>query len=217
MKRTDRGPWGFNDRFMFNVAKERLEKISKEKQPFNMTIIGIDTHFVDGFKGEYTLDKYDTQYENVYATESKLIYDFVSWVKEQDFYEDTTIVIVGDHLSMQDSFFEEHNQELRKRYFLIINPEAETINYKNRLFTSLDTYPTVLAALGAEIEGDRLGLGVNLFSMKKTLSEKIGFNYLNKEITKKSTFYNEQILKGDYVVMIEDLKKETENKEVEEQ
>lgn len=217
MKRTDRGPWGFNDRFMFNVAKERLEKISKEKQPFNMTLIGIDTHFVDGFKGEYTLDKYETQYENVYATESKLIYDFVSWVKEQDFYENTTIVIVGDHLSMQDSFFEEHNHDLRKRYFLIINPEVKTINYKNRLFTSLDTYPTVLAALGAEIEGDRLGLGVNLFSMKKTLSEKIGFNYLNKEITKKSTFYNEQILEGDYVVMIEDLKKEKENKEVEEQ
>lgn len=215
MKRVDRGPWGFNDRYMFNIAKERLDIISKNKQPFNLTLIGVDTHFVDGFKGEYTLDKYDTQYENVYATESKLVYDFVSWVKEQDFYEDTTIVILGDHLSMQDSFFEGHDPDLRKRYFLIINPEVDTINYKNRLFTSLDTYPTVLAAIGAEIENNKLGLGVNLFSMKKTLSETYGFKTINKEIVKKSDFYNNTILGSDYVEMVEMIESE-ENMEVEE-
>ena len=111
---------------------------------------------------------------------------------------------------MQDSFFDGHNEELRKRYFLIINPEVETINYKNRLFTSLDTYPTILASLGADIEGDKLGLGVNLFSMKKTLSEKFGFEYVNDEITKKSTFYNSYILEGDYVKMMEELNNEEE-------
>ena len=116
---------------------------------------------------------------------------------------------------MQDSFFEGHNQELRKRFFLIINPEAETINYKNRLFTSLDTYPTVLAAIGADIEDNRLGLGINLFSMKKTISEKHGFDYVNEEITKKSKFYNKIILGSDYVEMVEQIEN-NEDIEIEE-
>lgn len=207
LKKADKGPWGFNDRYLFNVAKERLDILSKNNLPFNLTLVGVDTHFIDGFKGEYTIDEYDTQYENVYATESKLIYDFVSWVKEQDFYKDTTIVIIGDHLSMQDPFFEGHNQDLRKRYFLVINSLVDTNNYKNRLYTSLDTYPTVVAAIGGEIEGNKLGLGVNLFSMKKTLAERddFDFDYINEEIVKKSDFYNDKILGSDYEKMMEEL------------
>ena len=95
MKEKDKGAWGFNDKYMFDIAKKRLKKISKSSQPFNLQIISIDNHFPDGFVGDYTLNKYKTQYENVYATDSKLIYDFVSWIKKQDFYKDTTILVVG--------------------------------------------------------------------------------------------------------------------------
>ena len=35
---------------------------------------------------------------------------------------------------------------------------------KNRDFSTLDFFPTTLASLGVQIEGDRLGLGTNLFS-----------------------------------------------------
>ena len=117
---------------------------------------------------------------------------------------------------MQDPFFEEHNQDLRKRYFVVINPLVDTNNYKNRLFTSLDTYPTVISAIGGEIEGNKLGLGVNLFSMKKTLAERddFDFDYINEEIVKKSDFYNEKILGSDYEEMIEELGlEETEEEE----
>ena len=49
-------------------------------------------------------------------------------------------------------------------------------------------YPTTLAALGVKIEGERLGLGTNLFSDKSTLSEKYGVEYVREEIEKKSSF-----------------------------
>ena len=55
-------------------------------------------------------------------------------------------------------------------YNTIINSKVEPKNYKNRTFTSLDMYPTILASLGVEIEGNQLGLGVNLFSNKKRVS-----------------------------------------------
>lgn len=192
----DKGKWGFTDKYLFDTAKKRLEIISKNGQPFNLNLITIDTHVKDGFAGDYTVNKYDTQYENVYATESKLIYDFVNWVRGQDFYENTTIVIVGDHLSMQRDFFRKRKIKKEDRYVYncIINPTTKTDNNSNRITTALDTYPTIVAAIGGKIEGDKIGLGVNLFSNKKTLVEKYGIDYLDNELQKKSNFYNNKIL-----------------------
>lgn len=38
---------------------------------------------------------------------------------------------------------------------------------KKRKYTIFDDFPTTLSAMGAQIEGDRLGLGTNLFLRKK--------------------------------------------------
>ena len=199
MKKSDKGKWGFNDNYLFETAKKRLEVISKQDKPFNLELITIDTHFTDGFIGDYSLNKYKTQYENVYATESKLIYDFVNWVKKQDFYDNTTIVIVGDHISMQTSFFRKHHAKDRYVYNCIINPAVKNANNKNRIITALDIYPTTIASIGGIIDGDRLGLGSNLFSNKKTLAEEYGVKYLDKELQKRSEFYNNSILNDEYL------------------
>jgi len=58
-------------------------------------------------------------------------------------------------------------------------------------------YPTTLAALGATIEGDRLGLGTNLFSNIETLAEKYGVEYVREELEKKSAFYNKKLIYND--------------------
>ena len=59
----------------------------------------------------------------------------------------------------------------------------------NREATTLDMFPTTLAALGVSIEGDRLGMGTNLFSDEETLAEKLGIEKLNEELMYKSKFY----------------------------
>lgn len=50
----------------------------------------------------------------------------------------------------------------------------------------MDDFPTTLAALGVQIEGDRLGLGTNLFSEVPTLLEKYGMEELSIELGKRS-------------------------------
>ena len=199
MKKSDKGKWGFNDKYLFDTAKKRLEVISKQDEPFNLELITIDTHFTDGFIGNYSESKYKTQYENVYATESKLIYDFVNWVKQQDFYDNTTIVIVGDHISMQTNYFRKRNVKDRYVYNCIINPVTKTNNNKNRKITALDIYPTIVTSIGGIIENDKLGLGVNLYSDKKTLAEEYGVKELDKELQKRSKFYNKVILNDKYL------------------
>ena len=77
---------------------------------------------------------------------------------------------------------------------MFINSNVKTNNTKNRLFTAFDIYPTTLAAIGAQVDGDRLALGTNLFSDKKTLMEELGKNKFTKEVAKISKYYNKKIL-----------------------
>ena len=46
--------------------------------------------------------------------------------------------------------------------------------------------PTTLASLGVQIDGNRLGLGTNLFADMDTWTEVYGYENLNRELTKKS-------------------------------
>jgi phosphoglycerol transferase len=123
--------------------------------------------------------------------------DFIDWIKQQDFFENTTIVLCGDHLT-QDSMYAEREGLTgydRRTYTAIINP-APGVSYtgEGRQYTTLDLYPTTLAAMGVEIEGDRLGLGVNLYSDTPTLVEEYGNEYLNIELMKNSKLYKNKLL-----------------------
>jgi phosphoglycerol transferase len=196
MDKSDIGAWGFNDKYLFEVAKKRLDVLSKKDEPFNLQLITIDTHFIDGFVSDYSETKYKVRYENAYSTTSKLISEFINWLKAQDYYDNTTIVIAGDHLTMQSNIFKDKKTTNRYVYNCIINPRDKVANYNNRIITALDSYPTIVYSIGGNIEGNRLGLGVNLFSNQKTLSEKYNFEYIFKELKKKSKFYD-MILSGE--------------------
>lgn len=83
----------------------------------------------------------------------------------------------------------------RTVYNVIINSDLEPSNTSNRYFTTMDMFPTILASLGFQIEGDRLGIGTNLYSGKETVTEQMGMEKYRKEIAKNSRKYNRTILK----------------------
>ena len=94
---------------------------------------------------------------------------------------------------MQKIFFKGIKKEDRYAFVCYINASIEPVNKENRIYTALDTYPTILGAMGVDINGNKLGLGVNMFSEEKTLAEKYSFSYVDKELQKKSKFYYETI------------------------
>jgi phosphoglycerol transferase len=123
------------------------------------------------------------------------VYEFVTWIQQQDFYENTTIIISGDHLTMDPEILESLDENYtRTIYNCIINSAVKPVQEKNRQFGAFDMFPTTLAAMGVEIQGNRLAMGTNLFSAEKTLTEKYGQAFLNDELQKNSEFYNETIL-----------------------
>lgn len=185
--------WGFEDKKLYSYAKEELLKLAAEDTPFNFSLLTVDTHFEDGYVCEDCVDLYGNQYANVWRCASRQLDEFVSWIQQQAFYENTTVVILGDHLTMDVDFFDDINVN-RGVYNAFINTDVIPIEDKNRQFCTMDFFPTTLASLGVEIEGDRLGLGTNLFAEKATLMEEVGHQYMDSELRKYSKFYNEELM-----------------------
>ncbi len=185
--------WGIEDKKVLEFSKDEILELSKQNEPFAFVLFTMDTHFKDGYLDE-TCDKpFKEHLANSYACSSKMINEYLNWLKEQDFYENTTIVLMGDHQVMQDSFYKDHKEYDRVNYNAIINSVASG-NTKNREFSQFDMYPTILASMGASIEGNRLGFGANLYSEEKTMLEILGKDKFDKEILKKSEYYDKNIL-----------------------
>lgn len=189
--------WGFEDGKLFEFAKTEILNKANEEAPFNFTMLTANTHHIDGYLEKEAPERYQEQYENVYAYTADQLVDFVSWLKEQPFYENTSIIISGDHLSMDNSYFERKDMGdyQRQVFSLFLNSQIEVDPSEKRNFSTMDMFPSTLATLGVTIKGNRLGLGTNLFSPTPTLLEEYGFEKTVEQLSQSSNFYNINILK----------------------
>lgn len=184
--------WGIEDKKVFEYSKGEIEKLAKKKEPFAYILFTTDTHFPDGYLDETCDTPFNEHLANSYACSSKMVNNYIEWLKKQDFYDNTTIVIMGDHKVKQDSFYNKYKDYERVNYNAIINSVVKG-NNKNRKFSQFDMYPTILASMGVKIEGEKIGFGVNLFSGEKTMIELLGKEKFDQEMFKNSDYYNENI------------------------
>lgn len=189
--------WGYEDEKLFEYAKEEVTSLASLDKPFHLTMLTVDTHHPYGYKDRHYQDEYPERLSNIIRGNSKKVGEFIDWLKQQSFYKDTTILISGDHVSMAAEYIQHTYDKNYERTIIhaILNSQVDTKHCKNRKLTSFDIYPTILAALGVHVEGDKLGLGVNLFSEHKTLAEEIGVKQLDEELRKQSLYFKEKILK----------------------
>lgn len=196
--------WGFEDDKLYEFTKEELTRLSKTGKPFNLTIENADTHRPGGYVTPGKKCPFKGHYANAIWNSDRDVQKLIEWIKAQPFYENTTVILVGDHKSMETDFFRENGftkDYYRTTYNLILNPDPSVANpsdkiTKNREWSNWDYFPTIVASLGGKIDGERLGIGTNLFSGKKTLYEEKGVEYVNEELEKKSVLYNDKILEG---------------------
>lgn len=185
--------WGFEDVKLFDYAKKKLTELGEGDQPFNFTMLTADTHYPEGYKDEGYEDTYPEQYANVIHLSDHQVAEFIEWIKDQPWYENTTVVLSGDHPTMNKTFCAGASFDYRRKvYTCYLNPAVSPVRDDYREFATVDNFPTTLAALGVKIDGDRLGLGVNLFSDQDTLIERDGLDYVNTELMKSSDWMDEQ-------------------------
>jgi phosphoglycerol transferase len=189
--------WGIEDRKLYRFAKDMILDIAR-KEPFFITLLTVDTHPVDGYLDEEAEVVFDSYYKNVWRDASKHLSAFVEWLQEQDFYENTTVVILGDHIYgyVDSSVFPEGSTYKESAYNkaplnIFINSRLNSNMAKGRSFSHFDMFPLLIESIGGTYTKEGLGLGRSLQSESgETLVEKYGRAAMNEELKRKSKRYN---------------------------
>ncbi|MDO5722108.1 MAG: LTA synthase family protein [Actinomycetaceae bacterium] len=190
--------WGIEDDKLYEYAKDEMTRLGQGDKPFYFILENADTHnnggYVSPLMTEFPSDK---QYGNVIHYSQAEVVKLVRWIQAQPWYEDTVIVLTGDHQSMDNEFFIGWDPDYERTVVnVFINgalPDPGPSRTHNRSFAPFDFFPTIMATLGVEIDGDRLGMGTNLYSDKPTLMEQLGFDYVDGELRKRSPFYDSHL------------------------
>ena len=181
--------WGIEDAKLFEFAKEELTELAKSDKPFFMGMMTIDTHLSDGYFDEKVCPKkYDENFKNVISCSDNVVSAFISWIKEQPFYENTSVVLISDHLTMNTKIFKK-KQPARHLLNIFINSSEAPLNASKRTYSPFDMFPTLLEAIGAVVEGDKLALGTSLFGETPTLLEKIPAFKADKQLKLRNRIY----------------------------
>ena len=180
--------WGLEDEKLYAMAKDKILAAAKKDEPFSFTMLTVDTHFPKGYTCRLCGNEHENKSANIIKCADRQAAEFIDWCKKQDFYKNTVVVVAGDHPRMDIIFPAEMTQYERTTYLAIVNSAVNQDRTRLRCYTQMDIFPTVLGAMGYQIDGDRLGFGTNLFSKTPTLAENMGFEKLNAEMAKRTKF-----------------------------
>ncbi len=186
--------WGFEDRKLYKLAKQELDTLSKRKNPFVLYLLTVDTHQPEGFIDSQCAEDFldiNEKFPKALRCASKQLEEFLDWMKQQMWYENTVISVMGDHtmpslslkagVSTSDSLYWTN---------FIIN-SAVTTPVRERQYSSLDMFPTLLEAMGFKLENRGAGLGRSLYSDSLTMLELYGRKMLDSLLRERSIQYDE--------------------------
>ena len=177
--------WGLFDGYLYEQAKKYMQERSG-KGPFAMIIQTVDTHPPGYFEPDMETRYGD--FRDAFVQADRLVADFVEWIRNQPFGDETTILVVGDHLLGENVMRLPPTGERSIMAFAINAKAVPEVATDKRLFATWDLTATVFEAIGARFPGRRFGLGTSLFSSEKTLFEKNGVDDYLKNIKKRSRF-----------------------------
>lgn len=158
------GDWGLSDRRLLAHAKKELVKLREAGKPFNLTLLTLDTHEPVHFF-DYCDATTEDDLTSVTRCSMDMVADFVAFMEEEGFLEDTAVVIVGDHLkftAQTNGFYQELTSYPDRTIVNRISTPDDRIIAVDRA-DQLDMYPTILEAMGIDLVGNRAGLGVSAF------------------------------------------------------
>ena len=179
--------WGIYDDKIFKIAKEKLNQKATLHKPFAFYISTINMHF-PGNKSPGCKSMDDRYTESISCTDKELS-EFLKWIMKQDLYKNTSVIVLGDHLSQVQRYFKRSSD--RRIFNLFLNSGFKSVD-TNRKVNHFDMLPAILESINISVEA--FGLGRNPTKNTPLLLEKYDFDDLNKEISKRSKMYNNEFL-----------------------
>ncbi len=191
---TEKGKywWGVSDKTTFELFKDKIDTLDKNR-PFLAIVFTLDLHRGKNpfFKNENELKRNTIDNLN----------NFIDWFKKQDFYDNTTLIILADHKRMGRDV--QVGGGLYNAFFNLPTNLKQNINI-NRKFNQIDVFPTILEIAGFTLPQRKAGVGVSLFSKKATLAENMKYSEQEDVFSKIDKFYqkiwlNKDIFSSSYI------------------
>ena len=188
LTQADMNFWGLYDDDLFQKVKAKLKQLHDSRQRFNLTISTIDTHGPDGHFSKWCRQQGVTDFAGIVECTSNQVADFVKFIKQSGYLKDTNIVILGDHLAMENPVYETLEKSPERHVFnTLISRKPFT---KNRdAIVHFDMFPTILEFINVHVEGDRLGLGYSAISKSGILPASNEYEEMEEDLLNKSDEY----------------------------
>ena len=186
--------WGFEDRKLYEFAKRDLDSISMTSKPFALYISTIDTHQPRGYVDVQCAKEFAEIKDGLpkaLRCASKQLDEFLIWAKQQPWYANTVISVMGDHTmpSLSSKAGIPVSDSLYWTNFIVNSSVTTTV--RERQYSSLDMLPTLLEAMGFKLENRSAGLGRSLYSDSLTMLELYGRQTLDSLLRERSIQYDE--------------------------
>lgn len=185
--------WSLYDHALFSVARSQLDELYDKGEPFNLTILTLDTHAPHGYASlpcKSEIQNINPDITSVIECSANEIARFVTYIKDKGYLDNTVIVILGDHLFMGSSIAELNNHKDRTLYNKWISAD-KIVKFNRRTINPFDLTPTILDFMNIEVEGARFGLGFSALNTKNIQPPDIMYKELLENLEHKSLFYNQ--------------------------
>ena len=171
-----RSPWGVYDDELLDIVYDRIEILSKANENFGLFTLTLDTHHPNGYisascENKIYGDGTNSILNSIHCVD-ELIGKFMEKFLNSEIYNNTTLVLLSDHLALKNTASEVLKNANRSNLFMIFDKDAKP-QLINDIGNSFDIGPTVMSFLGANTNG--LGLGRNLIT-NESLSLDLNIN-----------------------------------------
>ncbi len=161
---SDLNMWALYDSDLIDRAIARIDQLMEEGRKFSFALSTMDTHepgFLSPVCDEGTFGKNWSGYIRCSMTQVERLLRHVS---DKGWEDRFVILVMGDHLARMPRVDSVELKHVQGRYVLCsLSRGGELVPNRSEI-THFDLFPSLLAALGFTVEGDRLGFGYNVFS-----------------------------------------------------
>ncbi|MGB5830852.1 MAG: sulfatase-like hydrolase/transferase [Thiohalocapsa sp.] len=148
---TYRNGWGLYDDSLFAIAEQRYFELAESRQPFNLTLLTIDTHPPTGEPSDScpAYEAIDNAMLDAVHCTDYLVGRFIDRLRQHPAWKDTVVALLSDHLAMRNIAHRYYPKDYSRRLFFTVLNGGQTGQVPVQ-GSHLDLAPTLLQVLGVE-------------------------------------------------------------------
>lgn len=164
-----RPDWGLSDRRLFALAAETVTELHESGQPFNLSVLSLDTH-EQAYAHDYCEVDTAAPMTAITLCSMRQVAGFIDYLGAMGYLDDTAVMVMGDHekfIARSNSFEAELSTLTTRTIFnRMWLPAGAGLKIQRESTDQLSMYATLLELAGVQAPDHRAGVGVSVFAPK---------------------------------------------------